>query len=450
MKLKQNRKIISLFKNEKNREIVVNVSGTVLVKGASLIISLMTFPAYIRFFQNQIVLGVWYTMIAVLSWIMTFDFGIGNGLRNKLTVAFVEEDTVKAKKYVSSAYLLIGIAAVIISIIAGFVFQWINWNGFFNVDVDVIRSEILSKTMVIIFVGIMIQFWLKLINSIFYAMQKSALPNFLSLCSSILLLLALYLLKSDSLERNLQVLAYANIITLNLPMLCASLIVFSKKMKFCRPNIHCFDKKTAKSIFALGGVFFWLQLMALIIASTNEFLITWFLGPGDVVEYQIYFKIFSIGNMIAGLVLTPIWSSITKAKAQRDQHWLNKLFKILMSLYFIAVICEIILALSFSFIEKIWLGNNAITANSLYLIVFVMTSSLNILTTILTSYANGLNELKVEIVFLTFGAFLNIPLAGLLAHVTGSWISIVVANAISLAPYCLVQPFFIKKYLNRI
>lgn len=449
MKLKQ-KKLMSVFKNEKNREIVMNVSGTMLVKGASLIISLMTFPAYIRFFQNQVVLGVWYTMIAVLAWIMTFDFGIGNGLRNKLTVTFVEKDTVKAKKYVSSAYLLIGVAAVIISIIAGFVFQWVNWNGFFNVGVDIISSKILSKTMMIIFVGIMIQFWLKLINSIFYAMQKSALPNFLSLCSSILLLLALYLLKSDSLEKNLQVLAYANIITLNLPMLCASVFVFSKKLKFCRPNIRCFDKKIAKGIFALGGVFFWLQLMAVIISNTNEFLITWFLGPSHVVEYQIYFRIFSIGNMIAGLVLTPIWSSITKAKTQKDQYWLNRLFKVLIFLYFIAIICEIALAFLFPFIEKIWLGSNFIEPNSLYLTVFVVTSSLNILATILTSYANGLNELKVELVFLTLGAFANIPLAGLLAHTTGSWISIVIANAISLAPYCLVQPFFIKKYLNKI
>ena len=74
--------------SEKNTIIYKNVIGAFAVKGASLILSLFTMPAYMRFFEDEQILGVWFTLLSVLSWILNFDLGIGNGLRNNLTSAW--------------------------------------------------------------------------------------------------------------------------------------------------------------------------------------------------------------------------------------------------------------------------------------------------------------------------------------------------------------------------
>jgi len=52
--------------SENSRSVIWNVSMAFLVKGAALVLSLFTVPAYMRYFQNQTVLGVWFTIVSVL------------------------------------------------------------------------------------------------------------------------------------------------------------------------------------------------------------------------------------------------------------------------------------------------------------------------------------------------------------------------------------------------
>ena len=66
-------KIIDKLRNldENNRIILKNTGGAFAVKGASLVISFLTTPAFIRYFNNDVLLGVWYTLLSVLIWFLT-------------------------------------------------------------------------------------------------------------------------------------------------------------------------------------------------------------------------------------------------------------------------------------------------------------------------------------------------------------------------------------------
>ena len=67
-----------------NSNILSNIIGTVLVRGGSFLIAIVSMPMYLNYFNNNAVLGIWFTILAVLSWMLSFDLGIGNGLRNNL------------------------------------------------------------------------------------------------------------------------------------------------------------------------------------------------------------------------------------------------------------------------------------------------------------------------------------------------------------------------------
>ncbi|WP_342547344.1 polysaccharide biosynthesis C-terminal domain-containing protein [Paenibacillus sp. FSL P2-0089] len=435
--------------NENNRTILFNTLGAFLVKGGALIISLFTLPAYINYFENQRILGLWFTMLSVLSWILTFDLGIGNGLRNHLVPVITNKNDLMAKKYISSAYLVISAVVLVTVGFSMIVFKWISWNSIFNIPNSIVSEKALYITVCIIFSGIMFQFLLKLISSILYAMQKSALINLLSLLTSIITLTYVSLAKTSDITSNLISMAIVNVLAVNIPLIVVSLIVFYKKLPKCRPNIRFFDRKYANDIMKLGGAFFWVQIMYMIITTTNEFLITWFTGPDRVVEYQIYNKLFTLIGMVFTLALTPIWSAVTKAFAEQRYEWIIKLYKILRILALVAVLCEFGMILILQFGVDIWLGDNTIKVNYFYAVIFALSGSIFIWNGVLSSIANGLGQLKAQTIFFTIGAIIKIPIAWILVMVCDSWIGIVIANIIAMGLYCIVQPISLNKFLKK-
>ena len=419
-----------------------------VLKASGVVISLFLMPAYMRFFPGQQVLGFWFTALSVLSWVLVFDLGIGNGLRNKLVEAFAKDDMIMAKKYISSAYILVGVTVFIITIVGYFIFYFINWNIFFNISENIIPKGVLLEVVQIIFVGIMLQFFLKLITSVMYSLQKPTLPGLLSLLSSILLLIFLFFSKKEDAVTNLIKLAYANVIIANLPILVATLLLFYKKLRHCMPSYSSYDSQYAKNILKLGGTFFGIQIMYLIITNTSEFLITWTTEPENVVEYKIYYSLFSFVSPIFSLALIPVWSEVTDAHYKNEIEWIKRLYLRLYKLGIIALLGLLLLMFSMQIIVNIWLGDKAIKINYQYSFIFVLSGLIFMWNAILSSFANGMGKLKISVQYMAIGAMLNIPLTLLFVFITNSWIGVIIANILSMLPFCIAQTIWLEKYFR--
>ncbi len=441
------KRIKTLQKRDLN--ILINVIMAFIIKGGAVIVSIFTIPAYIRYFDNDTLLGVWFTILSVLSWILNFDFGIGNGLRNRLVETFVVKDYKKARQYISSAYIIITFSALAVALIVYILCPSVNWNLFFNISELYISANVLLKTVRIVLLGILLQFVLRVVTSILYALQHSFVPNLLNLLSSIMLLLFALYSTSKSPEQNIVMLAYANLIAVNLPLLIATIVVFAGKLRNCLPGIKWFKKEYAVDIMKLGGAFLWLQIMAMILFSTNEYLITWFLSPDMVVDYQIYNKIFTLGGVLIALAMTPIWSAVTKAQFEKNYEWIKKLNNRLVLLGIVGICIELVIVPVTQVIINFWLGENAITVNNNYAIIFAISGSLFLWSNIIASMTNGLGELRIQLIFVSLGAIVNIPLAYIGAELLGSYIAIVIANIISITPFCIIQPIWFNHFIKR-
>lgn len=429
--------------------IITNVFATFIIKGGALVVSFLTTPSFIRYFDNTQVLGLWFTLLSVLSWILTFDLGIGNGLRNQLIKPLVEKDYLKAKKYISSAYLSVGLVVLISLIVFILSFDKINWNTIFNISTKIVSRNNLMNAVFIVFSGIMIQFFLKLITSILYALQKSAVNNLITLFNSIVILIFVNIFRFNSVEESLINLAIVYSISVNLPLLITSIVVFSTSLKKASPNIRYFRKKLAKNILKLGASFLWIQVMYMILNGTNEFLITWFVGPEAVVEYQIYNRIFSLVGTVFTIALTPIWSAVTKSLAENNFIWIKKTFKLLSKLSVVAIVGTFIIVPFLQPLFNIWLGSSTIEVNYIYAVIFAIVASINIWNTVLSTIANGLGELKPQAILFTIAVAIKLPLAWLLVNIYPSWISIMVASIISMLAYCVFQPILLNLIINK-
>lgn len=439
--------ILNSVSDKKNKNIILNVIAAFLVKGGSMIVSLFTLPAYIRYFNDQTVLGVWLTLLSVLNWVLSFDLGIGNGLRNHLTIAITENKQDDVKKYISSAYMMIGIFSAAIIIVAKIIFPYINWNAIFAVPENYISCRTMKKAVEIVFTGLMLQFFLRLINSVLYALQLSSVNNALALLSNIIILLAINIIPHTNAETDLLRLAYVNILAVNIPLVIATIIVFLSKLKDCKPRLLYYKKEYARTILGMGIVFFVLQFASVLIGNTNEFLISHFCQVSDVVEYQPYYKLTNVCITIFGLAMTPIWSAVTKGMANKDFLWIRRLYTSLLGLAIVAGVAMMGLVPLLPYIVKVWLGDGYVIKTG-YTILFVIYSAFAIWNSVNSTIANGLGVLKAQAIFLTFGAILNIPLSYILAVATNSWIGIVCANIISYIPACVIQPVYLWRFLK--
>ena len=436
--------------NSQNKTVISNILGAFAVKGGALIISVLLLPAYLAFFDNQAVLGIWYTILSILNWIIIFDLGLGQGLRNQLPGAIEVKNTKMIKECISTTYILMTILTAALCVIGLVVIPYVNWNRVFNVSAEIVGNATLSTCVRIVFGGIMLQMALKIITSILYAYQKSAVVNVLGLASNVLIYLFLLIMPSKDITTNLVTMSVVNVVAANLPYVICTVVVFATFLKDAAPSIKAFSAKYIKDIFNVGLTLLWLQIVFMVVSSVNEFLITSFSGPEYVVEYQAYYKIFKTAAMLVSLALTPIWSAVTRAQAQKNYAWIQKVYKIFLGLAGICLIGELCIVPMLQWVFNIWLGESTVAANTGYAFIFVLSSVIFVLHNINTSIGNGMSYFRIQAIWMTVAAVVFVPLAYLFVKMSGSWIGVVIANVVAMLPYEVLSPIFTMKHIKKI
>jgi len=436
--------------NDSNKNIIIiNTIAAFLIKGGALIVSFFTTPAFIRFFNNNSVLGIWYTMLSILIWFLNFDLGIGNGIRNNLVKDFACNDRVKVKKTISSGFFSAGIISVVLTGVGIFFITKINLFDVFNLHSVDIPYIILFWSTLYVFFAVMLRFFLSTITSIFYAMQKSSINNFIALCISIFQLIFVQVFHYETPAKSLLALSIAYLIISNVPLIIAGVILFTRSLKDCKPNIKYVDKKNIKKIINIGVMFFYCQILYMLIMNTNEFLITNQFGPQFTTDYSFYYKLMSLISTLIALALDPIWSIVTKAMAENDYIWLRKLYRYLKYIGFCAIVLQFVLIPFLQPILNIWLGKDSITVNYFTALAFSCFESAFVYSSILSTIVCGLERMKLQAISYSFGVIVKFLLVYLFSKVINDWSLVVWSNAIILVPYCIFQHIDINMYLNK-
>mgnify|MGYP000382562236 CR=1 FL=1 len=432
----------------RDKNIFINIILSCGIKGLGMLLSLFLMPAYMNYFENQQILGLWFTLLSVLNWILTFDFGIGNGLRNNLVKAKAKKDINAEKVLISTTYWLTLQFACILFLGCTIAVITINWNSFFNIPDNMVDIRILQKAVFIILLGIVFQFIFKTISSILLALHMPSISNLVGLTSNIIILITVLSLKTVDDITNLINLAYVYLLASNLPLLVTSIIVFSTIMKHARPSFAAIDRSKSMVILKLGGGFFALQLLSLAMFNMKEFLISCLSGPQYVVEFQVYNRIFNLIASIAWIGLIPIWSAVSEAYEKSDYSWIASAYRRLKQFMILIITSLILLIFIMQKLVNFWLGDKAININIMFSITFGTFCALYIWWGIIASFANGTGKIRTQLVMSFIGVVLNFTLSIIFVYLLNSWIGIIYANIISMLPYCIKEPFNINKIIR--
>ncbi|HJH42956.1 hypothetical protein B5F41_11575 [Gordonibacter sp. An232A] len=423
----------------RNRQLLLSMVGTFAIKGLALVVSFLTMPAYMRFFGDQVALGVWLTIVSAASWTLTFDLGIGNGLRNKLVEALVFKDAERCSRLISSAYFATALISLALLFGGIFLASAFDWNAILGVDEGVISEPILVRAIQILIIGLAAQLFLKTVSSILYSLQKPATNNAIALVTSILVLIWVLVAPVGSAENNILTVALAYSVLSNIPLLVCTCVVFLGPLRRERPRLSCVSLRVVREIIGFGAAFLWAQLMFMLLVGANEFIISNLFGPLYVVEYQIYYKIFGLVASICSLALTPLWSQITKAQYEKDFEWVARTYRMLHKGVLVAFAIEVVIAIFSQQIIDIWIGADQLFVEPFAAGVFIVYGTFYVWQSVESTLACGMGRLRVQNVVYTLTTPIRIAVMVILSNFCENWVIVVAVNATVLFLYCFVQ-----------
>ena len=423
--------------NSRTNLLVKNVFSSLILRGLGTAINFLFVPLVINF-VNAERYGIWLTLSSVLTWFTLLDIGFGNGLRNKFSEAVALDDIEEQRKLVhTTAAVLILISALIFTLNIIFTNQ-IKWDEFLGVDVSY-RTE-LQQLVFLLISFFSLQFIFQIYNPIQYALQKPAMIARTILVGNALGLIGILYLREFS-EPSLFNLGFvvmgSNVLSIFL--FTAYFFIVQRRdliQKIERPTLD-----TLGSIFSLGIKFFFLNIAYMVQFQTSNFLISKYFTPEKVTEFNIAFKLFSVASLIFGIILSPVWSSVTNAQVNNDYRWIKKLINKLLLIWGVIAIGSIIVLLIAPTIYNLWIGE-IITIpfiTSLGVLLIVLS---NCFSEIFISVLNGMGKVNLQFYISIFVIIFFVPIAYYLSvelsyGIFGICMAIVITNVNGLivAPY---------------
>lgn len=438
-----NKKIVEIDTSEKN--INKNIVLGLIYKPVSMILSYLYIPVVLAYLGDE-KYGVWATVLSVLSWIALFDIGIGNGLRNKLAENFKDYDSLKTKKYVSSAYIMLTAVVMALMIATIVVFSFVNWKSFFKVKAGF--NDNLTVVMNVSVICMCVSFVMDICKSIYMALQKNHITNLMGLVQQALMFASIVVLMKCT-NGNLVFVAIAYGISNLVVELLFTINLFRSNRDFI-PKIKYFSREEAKATTGLGIQFFIVQIASMVLYATDNIIITQICGPSQVTPYTTANKLFSMITAVFSIMIAPYWSAITVRKADGDIEGIKKAKKKMLCLWGIAAAGCIFLIVIFKPVVRIWLQRDMtfqqglIPLMAIYAVVYTWNA-------VYSQIGNGLSLMKVSVVIAIVQSIINVIASVFFGAILGmESVGVLLGTVIAMLVSSIVMPIYIKRYLAKL
>lgn len=419
-----------------------NIAASLIIKGISIIISLLLVPLTINY-VNPTQYGIWLTISSIVAWVSFFDIGFGHGLRNRFAESIAAGNREIAQKYISTTYAVLSIIFSAVLILFLLINFFIDWSKILNAPASMAPE--LSVLALIVFGFFCIQMVLRILRTILMADQKPALSGFVEMSGQLLALGFIFILTKTT-EGSLVKLGLALSLAQIIVLLVASFIFFNGKYKEYKPSIKHVEFSKADDILNLGIKFFVIQVSAIIIFQTTNIVITQVLGPSQVTVYNIAYKYFFVIGMVFSIIITPFWSAFTDAFTKVDFGWMRSSLKGLQNFWLVIIPTSVIMLLLSSFVYRIWIGNSVTVP---FLISFLMALYVIMFTrfSLFINLINGIGKVHLQLYVNITISVLYIPAAVYSCKYLGLT-GIVLANILVALTHSIISQVQIAKLMN--
>lgn len=436
-------KLKNFFSNRSERSQIVmkNAAGSLAIKGVSMAIDFAKVPVLLTFLDSSHY-GVYITIASIVAWTHQFDFGLGSGLRFKLTEAISTKNEERGKQLVSTAYISMAAIMLGVLLISAPIIYFLNWTQILNCDFIGLPELALCVCMVLaVFV---VQFVLELISVVLQADQKAAVSNIFKPLANLLTVVSVLVLRQYA-HNSLVLACLAMTVPIVLVLFIANVVLFARRYKTIAPSFKDFRKERIRDIYSLGLKYFAGQFSSLIVFSTASFLLSHYVNPTEAAVYNTAWTYFGVLVMFNSMVLTPLVAAVTDAFVKGEDAWIKNIYK-KIRLYSILLTAGSITLLGFSqIVFHLWVGEKIIIPWSLS-IIMTLYFICNIWVTPYKNFLSGVGKMNVSVIISFIKIALFFPVAIALIKLWASFgliMAILVVNTLPNMVFGIYQYYLI-------
>ncbi|MEK7405092.1 MAG: lipopolysaccharide biosynthesis protein, partial [Acidobacteriota bacterium] len=338
---------------ERYRRILMSALTSLLGRGISIPISLLTVPLTIQYLGTER-FGVWMTVSSAVAMLGFLDLGIGQGLLNAVAEADGKQDRARARLCVSSAFCLLFLVAAAVLVLFWVAYPFTPWHRIFNVASQIGRREA-GPTAAVLVACFAASLPLSVVRHVQLGHQEG-FANDLWNSAGQLLGLGLVLC-AIALQAGLPWLVAALAGAPHLASIGNWAVQFGGPRRWLSPAWSLARLDTARELVRTGLCFTGVSLCAAFAVAADNLIIAHALGSEAVAQYAVPFRLFATGSMLLTMLIMPLWPACTEACARGDYAWLRQTTRraLLWGLVAAGVPCAG-LVLSGRWMIRLWVG----------------------------------------------------------------------------------------------
>ncbi len=304
---------------ERYRRAALTALGSLGSKGVTLLTLLVSVPLTVHYLGAER-FGLWMAVSALVAFLNLLDFGLGNGLLNRVVEANGRGDLRGVHAAVSSGFfLLCGVAAGLLALFA-VLYPLLPWPALFNVRTPSAMAEA-GPAVAAFVVTFALGLPMSVVSRVQLGFQEGLRSNLWQIAGNLAGFVALLVV----------VACQGGLVWLvagvtGLPVLVQALNglhYFHRRRPELRPQWQTCSRDEGHRLAQTGGALFLLQVFALAWNYLDVFVITHAVSLEAAGHYAVLLRLFGV-TMVAQFFITALWPAYGDALARRDTAWARR------------------------------------------------------------------------------------------------------------------------------
>lgn len=409
-------RLSALQRNSRLGRVAIATASSIGSRGIAIAVSAVSIPLTVRYLGAEMY-GVWVTIGTTLAMLAVMDLGIGNTLTNSISEAYALDSKHLAGLYTASAFWMMSALAALLGLVGYPIWHALDFGAIFNIHnpgaIQQSRNAV-GVAYALFLLGLPVNLVAKLLGGY----QQLQIANYFSAAGAVLSLFAIVATTLLHGGLVMLVLAYTGSILFSNLVCMAWLFLSAKPWLF--PSLGKVHVSTAKKMLGVGGMFFLLQMSALVVFNSDNLVIAHFLGPREVTPYNITWRLVGYAAVLQSLLMPALWPAYAEAINRGDSSWVRLTYRRTMrATMLFAAACCIVFLFSGRTLIRLWAGPAAVPSQSLLIAMCVWT----LISTLMNNEATLLaasNQIRMQTWLSAVAAALNIYLSILLVQKIGS------------------------------